>query len=495
MLNETSTILDLLNAKSKLPWKPYYIQDGNQIDEKPMESSLVAQWSLSCTVAFIIIVFVVENYLNQRQHRAYQVADFPKRVESVVGKLDWEASKKKNRDAKSEQNNLLPKLRMKFNESQSYGIDKIKFDMVSALYRTIESIAILLFGFLPYIWDTAKSIGSKGFSQFHIESEMGTALIFLLMVTIIGMITHLPLDYYSKFYIEKKYGFNKMTISLFISDKIKLLILNIVIGGPFAAMLLQIINIGGDLFYVYAWAFMLVFSLFMVTIIPAVIMPIFNKFEPLPDGSLKTRIFALAEKTEYPLTNLFLMDGSKRSSHSNAFMFGLGKNKRIVLFDTLLNHVSEDEIIAIMGHELGHWKLGHTLMGIVLTQVYIGVLFYTFSIFLHYNDLFEGFGFSTQTDSIPTIIALLLFMKTIWAPIEKCLSVVMVCVSRYNEFQADEYSYDLGNCIGLQSGLCKIFLENLGPLCPDKWYSIYHFSHPPLVERLERLTELNAKNK
>jgi len=271
MLNETSTILDLLNAKSKLPWKPYYIQDGNQIDEKPMESSLVAQWSLSCTVAFIIIVFVVENYLNQRQHRAYQVADFPKRVESVVGKLDWEASKKKNRDAKSEQNNLLPKLRMKFNESQSYGIDKIKFDMVSALYRTIESIAILLFGFLPYIWDTAKSIGSKGFSQFHIESEMGTALIFLLMVTIIGMITHLPLDYvstrtahllltvlklfilsflwdrdlkkYSKFYIEKKYGFNKMTISLFISDKIKLLILNIVIGGPFAAMLLQIINV------------------------------------------------------------------------------------------------------------------------------------------------------------------------------------------------------------------------------------------------------------
>jgi len=239
---------------------------------------------------------------------------------------------------------------------------------------------------------------------------------------------------------------------------------------------------------------MFVFSIFMMTIYPVVIMPMFNKYEPLKDGELKTSIYALADRIKYPLNKLFVMDGSKRSSHSNAFMFGFGKNKRIVLFDTLLTQVSDDEILAILGHELGHWKLGHTLSNFVITQLYTGAMFYSFGLVFNSIELFSAFGFSSETKA-PTMIALLLFTQTVWAPLDKCVSFAMTVFSRYNEFGADEFSVNLGMSRDLQSGLCKIHLENLGAMNPDKLYSTYHYSHPPLVERLGRMMELDAKKK
>eukprot|EP00957_Ditylum_brightwellii_P158793 12086770-Ditylum_brightwellii.AAC.1 len=208
--------------------------------------------------------------------------------------------------------------------------------MVSAAYETFESVAYMLLGFLPFLWDKACSIGSTHFGYDETNDEIKVTLIFLLLVTLVGTVTALPFELYSTFKIEKKHGFNKMTIGLFISDKIKSLLLTFIIGGPFVALLLKIIKMGGDKFYLYVWAFMSVFSLFMMTIVPVFIMPLFNKYEPLKDGPLKDSIYALAGKLKYPLTKLFVMDGSKRSSHSNAFMFGFGSNKRIVLFDTLL---------------------------------------------------------------------------------------------------------------------------------------------------------------
>ena len=174
-----------------------------------------------------------------------------------------------------------------------------------------------------------------------------------LLTTVIGIVTHLPFELYSTFEIERKHGFNKQTIGLFVTDKIKGLGLMAVIGGPVTATLLKIIKMGGERFYLYVWGFMFVFSVIMMTIVPVFIMPLFNKYEPLPDGSLKDQIFQLAGRLEFPLTKLFVVDGSKRSSHSNAYMFGFRKNKRIVLFDTLLDQVHDDEILAILGHELG----------------------------------------------------------------------------------------------------------------------------------------------
>jgi len=238
-----------------------------------------------------------------------------------------------------------------------------------------------------------------------------------------------------------------------------------------------------------------VFSMFMMTIVPVVIMPLFNKYEPLPEGELKKSIYELAERLRYPLTKLFVMDGSKRSSHSNAFMFGFGKNKRIVLYDTLMNQVENEELLAILGHELGHWKLGHTLTNLFITQLYFGAAFYFFSLCYTSEELYRSFGFDGVDRPIPTIIALTLFFQTLWAPVDKVLSFILTVFSRMNEFAADKFSVDLGYSQKLQTGLCKISLENLGSMCPDKWYATYHYSHPPLVERLSAMIELDKKLK
>lgn len=318
---------------------------------------------------------------------------------------------------------------------------------------------------------------------------------FLLLVTLVGMVTSLPFELYSTFRIEKKHGFNKQTMGLFFSDKIKSLVLSCVIGGPFTALLLKIIHWGGEYFYLYVWAFLFVFSVIMMTVYPILIMPLFNKYEPLPDGKLKESIYALADRLNYPLTKLFVMDGSKRSSHSNAFMFGFGRNKRIVLFDTLLEQVKDQEILGILGHELGHWKLGHTLTNFAVTQLYFGAAFYCFSLCTdNSKELFAAFGFSTHKP-VPTIIALLLFFQTLWAPLDKVISFLMTLHSRHAEFAADKFSVDLGMSKELQTGLCKIHLENLGAMCPDWLYSTYHYSHPPLVERLSAMISLEKKVK
>jgi STE24 endopeptidase len=328
------------------------------------------------------------------------------------------------------------------------------------------------------------------------SNDIKVSLVFLGITTVISTLTSLPFELYSTFEIERKHGFNKQTYQLFIVDKIKGLVLTAVIGGPFVALLLYIIQVGGPYFYFYVWAFLFAFSVFMMTIVPVVIMPLFNKYEPLPDGPLKTRIYELADQLKYPLTKLFVVDGSKRSSHSNAYMYGFGNNKRIVLFDTLLEQVTDDEILAILGHELGHWKLGHTLTNFVVTQVYFGAAFYAFSLTFGSSDLYAAFGFNDPSRPAPTIIALLLFFQTLWAPVDKILSFILTAFSRYNEFAADRFSVDLDMSRKLQSGLCKIHLENLGAMCPDWLYSTYHYSHPPLVERLSAMMALdNQKSK
>eukprot|EP00980_Cylindrotheca_fusiformis_P001701 scaffold388_cov114-Cylindrotheca_fusiformis.AAC.10 len=164
-----------------------------------------------------------------------------------------------------------------------------------------------------------------------------------------------------------------------------------------------------------------------------------------------------------------------------------------VLFDTLMEQVHDDEILAILGHELGHWKLGHTLTNFCVTQVYFGLAFYFFSLCYTSRDLYSAFGFDDPNQSPPTVIGLMLFFQTLWAPVDKVLSFILTIFSRHCEFGADEFSVDLGMSAKLQSGLCKIHLENLGAMCPDPWYSTYHYSHPPLVERLSAMMALDKK--
>lgn len=315
-----------------LPLKPLYTQSGGTSGSVDSEVSVLAYWSLAATIAFTLFVYAFEGSLDARQKAAYQRTNFPKELETTVSKIDSERVKEQKQDDKQKNENdkkpLLEQLQAKFKSSQAYGLDKINFGMISSTYDTVESVIFLLVGFLPFMWDKSVAIGQSYFGWTP-DDEIKITLIFLLVTTIVGTITSLPFELYSTFQIERKHGFNKQTYGLFFADKAKSLVLSCVIGGPFVALLLKIIKMGGDYFYIYVWGFMFVFSVFMMTIVPVVIMPLFNKYEPLPDGDLKTKIYQLADRLKYPLKKLFVMDGSKRSSHSNAFMFGFGSNKRI----------------------------------------------------------------------------------------------------------------------------------------------------------------------
>jgi len=493
-----------------LPWKPLYsqIDMGESIDLDSTNTAFET-YAVALTIFFTVSVFAFEHFLDHRQAKAYKGTTFPQELELAVSKIDDGKKRKGRKDGESKSSEskseskeevvdkdqpILPQLRDKFTKSQVYGTDKINFQMVCAGYNLVETVVFLMLGFMPYAWDMSVDIGETYFSWTK-EDEIKISLVFLALTTVIGIVTGLPFELYSTFNIEKKHGFNKQTLRLFFTDKVKSTILTVLIGGPFVAALLKLIKWGGDYFYLYVWAFMFVFSVVMMTLVPVFIMPLFNKYETLPDSELKTRIYALAEKINYPLNKLFVMDGSKRSSHSNAFMFGFGNNKRIVLFDTLMEQVEDDEILAILGHELGHWKLGHTLANLVVTQTYMGAAFYSFSLCYNSTGLYRAFGFTAGTENpVASIIALLLFFQTIWAPVDKILSFATTLFSRYNEFQADEFSASLGMSAELQTGLCKISLENLGAMCPDPLYAVYHYSHPPLVERLSAMRESEKKS-
>lgn len=265
--------------------------------------------------------------------------------------------------------------------------------------------------------------------------------------------------------------------------------LSLVIGYPLLAIMLTVIEKGGAFFYLYLWAVLFLFSLVMLTIYPIWIMPLFNTFDPLPEGPLRSAIEALAKSLEFPLTKLFVCDGSKRSSHSNAYFYGFFKNKRIVLYDTLLAQANDREIVAILGHEMGHWKMWHTIQGFVFQQVYLFIAFYAFGQTLGERGLYASFGFATQ----PTFVGLSLFFSVVWSPVDKMLSFWLTRHTRHNEFEADAFSVKLGYGQELKSGLTKISIENLSNMNPDAWYSSYHYSHPPLVERLAAIDALEKK--
>jgi len=270
---------------------------------------------------------------------------------------------------------------------------------------------------------------------------------------------------------------------------IKSLLISIVLVFPILGGIIYLVKWGGEFFYLYVCGFIFFVQIFLITIYPIFIQPLFNKVEPLPEGPLREKIEALAKQTGFPLTQLYQIDGSKRSGHSNAYFYGFWKNKRIVLFDTLINQVSEDEVVAVLGHELGHYFLNHTVYGLIIAQIHIAVLFFVFGKVMFTKELFQSFGF----DTMPTLIGLLLF-NFINTPIDHILSFFMNLYTRYNEFQADHYSVKLGYGPLLKEGLKRLQVENLSTMDPDYWYSTFHYSHPPLVERLDAINNSLKKN-
>ncbi|XP_057744126.1 CAAX prenyl protease 1 homolog [Arachis stenosperma] len=419
---------------------------------------------MEAVVGFMIFMYFFETYLDIRQYKALKLPTLPKTLEGVISQD-------------------------KFLKSRAYSLDKRYFLFVQKFVKIVMDSTILYFWVLPWFWKKSEHLVTL--VGLNAENEILHTLGFLAGVMIWSQITDLPFSLYLTFVIEARHGFNKQTIWLFFRDMIKGMLIAIVIGPPIVAAVIVMVQKGSPYLAIYLWGFILVLSLVMMTIYPVLIAPLFNKFTPLPEGTLREKIEKLAASLKFPLKKLFVVDGSTRSSHSNAYMYGFFKNKRIVLYDTLIQqYKNDDEVVAVIAHELGHWKLNHTLYGFVLFQVLTLLHFGGYTLVRNSSDLFRSFGFDTQ----PVLIGLIIFQYTV-IPIQHLVSFGLNLVSRSFEFQADAFAKKLGYAAELRAALVKLQEENLSAMNTDPWYSAYHYSHPPLVERLAAIDKSDKKEK
>uniref|UniRef100_A0A6V1WI57 CAAX prenyl protease n=1 Tax=Heterosigma akashiwo TaxID=2829 RepID=A0A6V1WI57_HETAK len=464
---------------------------------------------LEGAIVLALVVFLFETYLSFRQHQLYKQKEIPAALMSVCMEVDSQASKKagpsaeekaaieklEGKEREEAEERLLPlaeRMGRKFGKAQAYSLDKSTFGVVSSTIDIVLDNVLLLLGFMPYLWDTAERAVARCGGDPD-ASEVWTSLAFFLLNFVVSDLFHTPFALYRNFVLEEKHGFNKLTLRLWASDKAKEYALTAALGSLFLGAVVKVIRWGGDLFYLYAWAFSAAVMLFMMTIYPVFIAPLFNKYEALPEGSLRDAIEALAARVSFPLTKLYTVDGSRRSAHSNAYMYGFHKNKRIVLYDTLLKQAQEEEVVAILGHELGHWKMWHTVQGLGVSLAYTFVMLWSFGFVMNSDALYTSFGFSSEKPYKPVVIGITLFSQTLWAVVGHVVGFLMNANSRRNEFQADKFAVDLGYSKQLQRGLLKIQIENLGSMVPDKWYAAYHYTHPATVERLRAMQDQKAK--
>ncbi len=314
----------------------------------------------------------------------------------------------------------------------------------------------------------------------------------LLMVsfTVIGAVVNLPLSWYQTFVIESQFGFNKSTLKLWLSDLLKASLLGALIGIPLLTLILWVMQSGGAYWWVGAWAILVGFQLLMIWIAPNYLMPLFNKFTPLEDESLKTRITQLMDRSGFKAKGFFVMDGSKRSAHSNAFFTGIGSSKRVVFFDTLLEQLSADEMEAVLAHELGHFKHKHIIKMMVINFLTTLIGFAALGWVMQQSWFYTGLGVTPNLGlgefSSNNALAILLF--TMVVPLLSFLiSPISSARSRKQEFEADAYAAEHSNAGALKSALIKLYQDNASTLTPDPWFVRFYYSHPPASERLSRM--------
>jgi len=351
------------------------------------------------------------------------------------------------------------------------------------------------FGFLTGGFDLALVLGfwfSGGFNWLDEIvrawgfGELVTGLIYIGILTFSKTIITLPFSIYSTFVIEERFGFNKTTPKTFVMDMVKGLGLGLLIGTPLLAGILWFFMYAGDLAWLYAWGAVTAFTLIMQYVAPTWIMPLFNKFTPLEEGELRTSIENYTDKVDFPLQGLFVIDGSKRSSKSNAFFTGFGKNKRVALYDTLIENHTIQELVAVLAHEIGHYKKKHIIKGMITSIAQTGVMFFLLSVFLQAEGLFDAF----YMDEMSVYVGLI-FFGMLYAPIDMILSIFMQMISRKHEFEADAYAADTtGEPEDMISTLKKLSKDNLSNLTPHSFYVFLNYSHPPVLERIRAIRSL-----
>jgi STE24 endopeptidase len=363
--------------------------------------------------------------------------------------------------------------------SQEYTRATTRFSLLQGTVSLVATMAFILAGGFNFIDGLARGFGF---------SSIPTGLLFTGLLTLLSAALSLPFSVYSTFGIEQRFGFNTTTIKTYILDGLKALLLAVMLGGPLLACILWFFETCGTIAWLYCWIAAVVFILVVQFLAPVLIMPLFNKFTPLAEGELKEAITRYAAAQRFAMQGIYTMDGSKRSTRVNAFFTGFGRFRRIVFFDTLMDKLTPDEIVAVLAHEMGHYKRKHILSMMVLSILQMGIMFFILSLFLGNQGLFDAFGMEQVS-----VYAGLFFFGFLYSPISTLIAIAFNAFSRRNEYQADRFAAESGGkAEALISGLKKLSVNNLANLTPHPLNVWLNYGHPPVLARIDALRRLAA---
>ncbi len=363
----------------------------------------------------------------------------------------------------------------KYTKQQDYFRTNTRFGMLTSSFSFAITLMIYSLGGFAWI---------DSLVQVYIKSEIWTPIAFFGVLYFANDILTIPFAWYDTFVIEQKFGFNKVTPKLFIIDKLKGYGMTILLGGGILFVIIWIYSLTPQYFWLLAWAVITGFSLFMTMFYSEIIVPLFNKQTPLADGELRSKIEAFAIKSGFNLTNIFVIDGSKRSTKANAYFSGLGSKKRIVLYDTLMDKLSTDEIVAVLAHEVGHYKHKHTLINFLISMPTTLLLFFVFGLILKSDVLAQAMGGQVHSFHLNALA-----FSILYSPISLVLDIATNVLSRKFEYQADAFAAGYGFAPQLQSGLKKLSATSLSNLMPHPLYVFFHYSHPTLYQRITKLSQ------
>lgn len=364
----------------------------------------------------------------------------------------------------------------KYRQQQAYEKVNYRFSLITSSFSFLVMLLMFLFAGFALVNQFALSISAN---------PILVALLFFGILLFVSDLLNTPFSVYDTFVIEEKFGFNKTTPKTFILDKLKGWLLGAVIGGGLLALIIYIYQLTTSNFWIYTWLVITAFSIFMVLFYSNLIVPLFNKQTPLPEGELKSAIQNFSGKVGFKLDNIYVIDGSKRSTKANAYFTGLGAKKRIVLYDTLINDLTVNELVAVLAHEIGHYKKKHVVWSLLLGILQTGIMLFIFSLFVGNPELSEALGVSTPSFHIGLIA-----FGILYSPISMITGLAMNILSRKSEYQADAFAAAHFDKNELASALKKLSVKNLSNLRPHPAYVFFHYSHPTLLQRLNALKTL-----
>ena len=370
----------------------------------------------------------------------------------------------------------------KYKIAKNYAISKNKIGLFSSSVSFLFIISLLIFNGYGFIDQLVSSDILKSFLPFDINSSFAQSGLFFLILFILNSIISIPFSYYNTFIIEEKFGFNKTTNSTFFLDILKSSLLSIFIGGALLFLALYLYDNLNDGFWLWLWIGLSFLMIFINMFYADLIVPIFNKLKPLDDGELRQKIEKYSKEVGYLLKNIYVIDGSKRSTKANAFFSGLGPRKTIALYDTLIEKHTDDELVAVLAHEVGHFKKKHIFSGLIMSIIQIGVMTFFFELCLKLPEISLALGGSEASFHLG-----LIGFSIVFSPISMLSGILMNYISRKNEFEADAYAKETFNGEDLSLALKKLSVDSLSNIYPHPLYVFFHYSHPPLIERLRAL--------